>query len=51
MFKNGTSCFKECPTGFIANTAKTGCEAGDATGGNSVLLSAIALIFSLFLIF
>jgi len=48
VFVNST-CFKECPTGWEADEAKAACVA--ASGGNSVLLSAIALIFSLFLIF
>lgn len=46
---NGTSCHKVCPTGFQADADMAKCEA--ASGSNSVLLSAIALIFSLFLIF
>jgi len=43
------TCFKDCPTGFKADDAKATCVAD--SGSNSVLLSAFALIMSLFLIF
>jgi len=51
VFHNVTSntCYKDCPAGFVADAARAKCE--PASAANSVLLSAIALIFSLFLIF
>lgn len=50
-----STCFAECPTGFIANSAHTSCVAGTAPGGApgsaSGIFAILSLIASIFLIF
>jgi hypothetical protein len=51
------TCFSDCPTGFIANSAKNSCVAGTAPGTGGTTGSAygifaiFAMIASIFLIF
>lgn len=51
---NGT-CYGECPSGFVANSAKNSCVAGAAAGGaagsSAGVFAIISLIASIFLIF